>query len=70
MKGGLSLGLETSDSRMMRLARNTLSFGRDVPIDEVCRDVDAVSNDDVIAVAHRVLASDVVNVTVLGPAAS
>ena len=67
MKGGLFLGLETSDSRMMRLARNTLAFGRDVPIDEVCREVEAVSNDDIIAAAHRVLGSDVVNVTVLGP---
>ena len=68
MKGGLSLGLETSDSRMTRLARNVLCFGREVPIDEVCRDVEAVSNDDVIAAARRLVASDVVNVTVLGPA--
>jgi len=67
MKGGLLLGLETSDSRMTRLARNVMSFGRDVPIDEVCRDVEAVTNDDVMAAAQRLLASDVVNVTVLGP---
>jgi len=67
MKGGLSLGLETSDSRMMRLARNVLCFGRNVPIDEVCRDVEAVSNEDVIAAARRLAANDVVNVTVLGP---
>jgi predicted Zn-dependent peptidase len=44
-----------------------MSFGRDVPIDEVCRDVEAVTNDDVMAAAQRLLASDVVNVTVLGP---
>jgi predicted Zn-dependent peptidase len=67
MKGGLFLGLETSDSRMTRLARNTLCFGRDVPVEEVCRDVEAVTNDDVIGAARRMLASDVVNVTVLGP---
>jgi predicted Zn-dependent peptidase len=67
MKGGLSLGLETSDSRMTRLARNVLCFGRDIPIDEVCRDVEAVSNDDVVAAARRLAASDVLNVTVLGP---
>lgn len=70
MKGGLFLGLETSDSRMMRLARNMLVFGREVPIDEVCRDVEAIGNDDIVAAAQRVLASDVLNVTVLGPAAA
>ena len=67
MKGGLFLGLETSDSRMTRLARNMLCFGREIPIDEVCRDVEAVTNDDVIAVAKRLVTGDVVNVTVLGP---
>jgi predicted Zn-dependent peptidase len=70
MKGGLFLGLETSDSRMTRLARNTLCFGREVPVEEVCRDVEAVGNDDIIAAARRILASDVVNVTVLGPDAA
>jgi predicted Zn-dependent peptidase len=69
MKGGLLLGLETSDSRMTRLARNTLHFGREVPIDEVCREVDAVTNDDVIAAARRVVGGDLLNVTVLGPGA-
>jgi predicted Zn-dependent peptidase len=70
MKGGLFLGLETSDSRMTRLARNTLCFGRDVSVEEVCRDVEAVSTDDVVAAARRILASDIVNVTVLGPHAA
>ena len=70
MKGGLFLGLETSDSRMTRLARNTLCFGRDVPVEEVCRDVEAVTNDAVVETARRILGSDVVNVTVLGPDAT
>jgi predicted Zn-dependent peptidase len=67
MKGGLLLGLETSDSRMTRLARNMLSFGREIPVEEVCREVDAVSNDDVIAAADRIMGRDLLNVTVLGP---
>ena len=69
MKGGLLLALETSDSRMTRLARNHLHFGRDVPIAEVCEAVDRVRNDDVVAVAERLFGGDVLNVTVLGPAA-
>lgn len=70
MKGGMFLGLETSDSRMTRLARNVLCFGREVPVEEVCRDVEAVTNDDVMAAAARIVGSDVVNVTVLGPDAA
>jgi predicted Zn-dependent peptidase len=67
MKGGLLLGLETSDSRMTRVARSTLHFGRDVPIEEVCASVDAVTNDAIVEAASRIFGGDVLNVTVLGP---
>jgi len=67
MKGGLLLGLETSDSRMTRLARTTLHFGRDVPVEEVCAGVDAVTNDAIVEAATRIFGGDVLNVTVLGP---
>jgi predicted Zn-dependent peptidase len=55
LKGGLLLGLETSDSRMTRLARSLLHFGRDVPVEEVCAGVDRVTNDEIVAVARRLL---------------
>ena len=32
MKGSMLLGLETSDSRMSRIAKNEIYYGRDVPI--------------------------------------
>ena len=35
IKGSMLLGLETSDSRMSRIARNEIYFGRDVPLEEV-----------------------------------
>jgi predicted Zn-dependent peptidase len=68
MKGGLQLGLETSDSRMTRLARSMLYFGRDVSVGEVFQGVDAVENDDVRDAAARMFAEEILNVTVLGPA--
>ena len=66
MKGGLVLGLETSDSRMSRIARNEIYFGRDVPLEEVAAGVDAVSNDDVVRVARTMFRPAALAVTVLG----
>lgn len=45
VKGSMYLNAESSDSRMNRLARNELLFGRDVPFEEVERWIDAVSPD-------------------------
>jgi predicted Zn-dependent peptidase len=66
MKGGLLLGLETSDSRMSRVARNEIYFRRDVPLEEVAAGVDAVSNDDVVRVARAMFRPQTLAVTVLG----
>jgi predicted Zn-dependent peptidase len=65
-KGNLLLGLETSDSRMSRIAQNEIYFGRDVPIEEVAREIDAVTNDDVIRVARRLFPPGALALTVLG----
>jgi predicted Zn-dependent peptidase len=66
MKGGLVLGLETSDSRMSRIARNEIYFGRDVPLEEVAAGVDAVTNDDVMRMARTMFRPAALAVTVLG----
>jgi predicted Zn-dependent peptidase len=66
MKGSMLLGLETSDSRMSRIAKNEIYYGRDVPIAEVATRFDAVTNDDVVRVATRLFGSGVLNLTVLG----
>jgi predicted Zn-dependent peptidase len=66
MKGNMLLGLETSDSRMSRVARNELYFGRDVPIDEVAAEIDAVTGDDIVNVARRLFRPRRLALTVLG----
>jgi predicted Zn-dependent peptidase len=70
MKGGMQLGLETSDSRMSRIAKNDIYYGRDVPIAEVAARFDAVTNDDVVRVASRLFGQGVVQLTVLGNVAA
>jgi predicted Zn-dependent peptidase len=66
MKGNMLLGLETSDSRMSRIAKNLIYFGRDVPLDEVAAQIDGVANDDVLRVARRLLGPRSLTLTVLG----
>jgi predicted Zn-dependent peptidase len=51
LKGGMVLGLEDTGSRMSRLGKSELSFGEYLPVREVLRRIDAVSEDDVRAVA-------------------
>jgi predicted Zn-dependent peptidase len=66
MKGSMLLGLETSDSRMSRIAKNEIYFGRDVPLEEIARGIDAVTSDDVLRVADRLLGRRALALTVLG----
>ena len=66
MKGNMLLGLETSDSRMSRIAKNVIYFGRDIRLEEVAAGIDAVTNDDVMRVAGRLFAESAIGLTVLG----
>ena len=66
MKGSMLLGLETSDSRMSRIAKNEIYFARNVPIEEVAARIDAVQNDEVVSVAQRLFRAGGLALTVLG----
>ena len=45
LKGNMLLGLETSDSRMSRVAKNEIYHQRDVPIAELSHGIDGVTHD-------------------------
>jgi predicted Zn-dependent peptidase len=66
LKGNMLLGLETSDSRMSRLAKNEIYVGRDVPLAEVAARIDAVTNDEVVALTQRLTRPDGMAVALLG----
>src|SRR6202034_834983 len=53
LQGNMLLGMESTDSRMNRLARNEIYFRRDIPVEELARDIDAVTNDQVLELANR-----------------
>ncbi len=66
LKGGMLLGLETSDSRMTRLAKNEIYLGEHFPIDEVARRIDETTNDQVLEFAERLTRSESTALAVLG----
>ena len=66
LRGGLVLGLEDSGSRMSRLGKAELVYDELLSLDEVIARVDAVTRDDVRAVAH-VLFTQPEILAVVGP---
>jgi predicted Zn-dependent peptidase len=68
LKGSILLSVENPETRMSRLARNEINFGRDMPIEDVVARVEAVSAQDVSDLAAKLLAPDKLSATVLGAA--
>ncbi|MCV7222425.1 M16 family metallopeptidase [Mycolicibacterium elephantis] len=66
LRGGLVLGLEDSGSRMNRIGRNELNFGEHRTIEQTLAKIDAVTVDEVNAVARRLLTRPS-GAAVLGP---
>jgi predicted Zn-dependent peptidase len=66
LKGNLLLGLETSDNRMSRIAKNEIYFGQDVTPSEVAARIDATTNDAIVALAQRLLLPEATAITLLG----
>jgi predicted Zn-dependent peptidase len=68
LKGNMTLALESTSSRMSRLARNAIVHGRQISAEEVEERFDAVEAADVDALARELFASER-GLCVLGPLA-
>ena len=66
LKGNMLLGMESTDSRMNRLARNEIYYRRDVPLDEIARRIESVTNDQVIELASSCFRGDRMGLVMLG----
>jgi predicted Zn-dependent peptidase len=67
IKGGVSLGLESTSNRMIRLNKSELYHNRIVPIEEVFDSVEAVTLEDVNKIAKDVLDRNKFAIAILGP---
>jgi len=67
LKGNLLLSLESTDSRMGRLAKNEIYFHRFVPTEEIIEGIESVSASEVAEIAQQLFRPDSLSLTVLGP---
>lgn len=67
LKGSLLLSLEAMNSRMMRLGRVELTFGRYFSLDELTASIDAVSAEDLRALAEELFAPERLSTVVFVP---
>ncbi len=68
VKGGLVLGLESSDRRMGRQAQNELYFGRDVSVEEVIEALEKESPNSIQRAAQQAFVPEKMTGVVLGRA--
>ncbi len=66
LQGNMLLGMESTDSRMQRLARNEIYFRRDVPLDELAQGIDSVTNDQIVELASTWFKPDKLAMVLLG----
>ena len=67
LKGNLMLSLESTSSRMNRLAKQELRFGSFLTLDDMLSAFDNVRPEEVEALLHRVFDEDLLTLMTLGP---
>jgi predicted Zn-dependent peptidase len=67
IKGSLTLSLESTSSRMLRLGRSEYNLGRYVTTEEIERGIDAVEGEQILALARELFAPEKLGLCVLGP---
>ncbi len=66
--GSIPLSLESTEGRMVRIARNQIYFDREVPVSEIVRRIEEASNTDVVELARELFAFERLGVGLLGDA--
>ena len=67
LKGNLMLGLESTSSRMSKLAKDEIHFGRHIPLREIMADIDAVTESQLSRLSRELFDDRYLTVTALGP---
>ncbi|MCL2660849.1 MAG: insulinase family protein [Acidobacteriaceae bacterium] len=66
MKSNMILALEGSSSRMANLARQQIYFGRFFAVDEIIREIEAVTPESIQTLAARLFRPEALSLTLLG----
>ena len=66
-KGALLLASESIDNQMVRLAQNEINLGKQIPIEEIIREIEAVTAEKILELANTLFDTRHLALTTLGP---
>ncbi len=66
IKGNFLLGMESTDNRMTRLAKNEIYFKRQVAVEETLERIDAVQGEEILALAGKLFNPDRLSIAAIG----
>jgi len=69
IKGNLILSLESSNSHMSRIARQEIYFGKYLSMDDIIKEVEKVTGEQVRRLARQLFTPENITLTILGPLA-
>ncbi len=67
LKGHLTLGMESTSSRMNRLARNEIMLGTYNPLKKTLKDIDRITTSDILTLSNSLFDRSKLALAVLGP---
>jgi predicted Zn-dependent peptidase len=67
LKGSLMLGLESTSSRMSRLAKMEIYLGEYVTLDEVCENIESVTAEQILQLAQALFTEEQLTSTIIRP---
>jgi len=68
LKGHLTLGMESTSSRMSRLARSEIMLGTYISLRKTLNEIDKISSSDILELANMFFDNSQIAISVLGPA--
>ena len=66
VKAGFLMGLESTNSRMSRLARGELFYGRVAPLEELIERYDAVTTEEILMLARSIIRPEALSFSAVG----
>ncbi len=61
------LGLETTGAVASRNGSHILRYGKIIPVEQVVAEIEAVTQEDVLRVAQRLIKTEALNLSLIGP---
>ncbi len=66
LKGGMLLGLESTENRMSKLAKDEMYFKRQVPVKEIIKEIEKITAGDIMELADKMFTDGSIGMVAMG----